>query len=238
MPHVVEAPPSTPIKPVTEALHGVEIVDPYRWLEDQNSPETRGWIEEQTTYTRAYFDSVPGRERIRKRVEELLAIEVVSKPWKVGDCCFFLKRGSHQEQSAIMMREWKSAKDIPLIDPAERGEGEGTAVDILAVSDDASVLAYSVRREGCDAYSVEFFDVKGKKILPDRLREGFCGGLSFSGDRKSFYYVHLPLEAPQLYCRAVCWHQLGTRTEEDTTIFAAGEEPALQLYMLASPKSR
>src|SRR5258708_8474652 len=65
-------PPFTPPEPVTEILHGVPITDPYRWLEDQNSPRTRKWLEEQTAYTRAYLDAIPGRKRIRKRVEELL----------------------------------------------------------------------------------------------------------------------------------------------------------------------
>src|SRR5437870_10310365 len=83
---VVDPPPATPIEPVTEVLHGVEITDPYRWLEDQNSPRTRKWIEEQSAYTRAYFDAIPGRDRIRKRVEELLAgKDVVSEPWQIGE---------------------------------------------------------------------------------------------------------------------------------------------------------
>src|SRR3982074_545055 len=72
MPLVLEQPPFTPVEPITEVLHGVEITDPYRWLEDQNSPRTRKWIDEQTAYTRAYLDGIPGRDRIRKRVEELL----------------------------------------------------------------------------------------------------------------------------------------------------------------------
>ena len=72
MPPAVVAPPPTQVEPVTETLHGVEVTDPYRWLEDQNSPRTREWIEEQTAYTRAYLDAIPGREQIRERVGELL----------------------------------------------------------------------------------------------------------------------------------------------------------------------
>lgn len=63
----VVAPPPTQVEPITETLHGVEITDPYRWLEDQNSPRTRAWLEEQTAYTHAYFDTIPGREQIGER---------------------------------------------------------------------------------------------------------------------------------------------------------------------------
>ena len=75
MPPAVAAPPPTQVEPVTEILHGVEVTDPYRWLEDQNSPRTRAWLEEQTAYTRAYFDAIPGREQIRERVRELHGIQ-------------------------------------------------------------------------------------------------------------------------------------------------------------------
>ena len=93
MPPAVAAPPPTQVEPITETLHGVEVTDPYRWLEDQNSPRTRAWLEEQTAYTRAYLDAIPGREQIRERVRELMAFkEVISEPWNVGDRYFFLKR--------------------------------------------------------------------------------------------------------------------------------------------------
>jgi len=62
MPLTLNPPPSTPIEPVTDVLHGVPITDPYRWLEDQNSPRTRQWLKDQATYTRAYLDAIPGRE--------------------------------------------------------------------------------------------------------------------------------------------------------------------------------
>src|SRR5712692_7407706 len=101
MPLTLNPPPSTPVDPVTEVLHGVSVTDPYRWLEDQNSPRTREWLEEQTAYTRAHLDAIPGREKIRKRVEELLAVEVVSEPWKVGNRYFYSKRSSYQEQPVI-----------------------------------------------------------------------------------------------------------------------------------------
>src|SRR5229473_887285 len=102
---ILDLPPPTPSEPVTDILHGVAITDPYRWLEDQNSPRTRKWLEEQAVYTRAYLDAIPGRERIRKRVSEFLSIPPVAEPWNVGNRFFYLKRHEDKEQPAIVMRD-------------------------------------------------------------------------------------------------------------------------------------
>jgi prolyl oligopeptidase len=75
MPGLVAVAPASAAEPVTEILHGVSVSDPYRWLEEQDSPRTRQWIEEQTRYARGYLDNLPGRQKIRARVREFLAVE-------------------------------------------------------------------------------------------------------------------------------------------------------------------
>ena len=92
MPGLASAPPSTTIEPVTEVLHGVSVTDPYRWLEDQDSPRTRQWIEEQTQYAREYLDHLPGRQKIRERIREFLAVETYDSLQKAGNRYFFRKR--------------------------------------------------------------------------------------------------------------------------------------------------
>src|SRR5271155_4571793 len=137
MPPAVAAPPPTPVEPVTETLHGVEVTDPYRWLEDQNSPRTRAWLEEQTAYTRAYLEAIPGRELVGGRVKELLALKgVISDPWNVGDRYFLLKQQSDGEQPVIVARDGLFGPETVLVDPAVRGTGSSTAVAIAAISED------------------------------------------------------------------------------------------------------
>src|SRR5882724_11532475 len=131
---VLEPPPLTPIEPVTEVMHGVGVVDPYRWLEDQDSPRTRKWIQEQTAYTRAYLDAIPGRDRMRMRVEELLAIDVTSDPWNVGNRHFFLERLRNSEQHSIVMREGLFGEERVLVDPVLRATGPSTAASIVTIS--------------------------------------------------------------------------------------------------------
>src|SRR6202040_3196820 len=111
-------PPHSTIEPVTDVFHGVPVTDPYRWLEDQDSPRTRAWIEEQTRYARFYLDNIPGRERIRERIREFLAIETYDSLQKVGSHYVFRKRLPHQEQPCIYMREGADGKDRLLIDPS------------------------------------------------------------------------------------------------------------------------
>ncbi len=231
-------PPLSPAEPVTETLHGVPVADPYRWLEDQNSARTRKWLEQQTAYARAYLDAVPGRERIRKRVEELLAVETLSEPWKVGSRYFYLKRTANQQQPVIMMRDWKNGKETAVVDPADRDPTGTTAVGILGISRDATLLAFSVRKGGEDSCRVEFLDVETRQTLEDRLPRGFFGGMVFSGDHKGFYYSHEPVGAPRPFLHAVCWHRFGTTHGQDLMVFSGGEDTKLRLILLGSLSGR
>ena len=238
MPPAVVAPPPTPVEPVTETLHGVEITDPYRWLEDQNSPRTRAWLEEQTAYTRAYFDAIPGRERIKERVRELMAFkEVISEPWDIGDRYFFLQRQQDREQPVIVMRKGLFGEETVLVDPILRGAGNSTAVSIVAISHDARFLAYFVRQGGTDHSAIEILDIERNTVLPDRLPEGHCTGFAFASDGTGFYYSHRDLCDPRPNYKAAFWHGFGSERSQDVEVFFAGEEPNLFLGILDSPEA-
>jgi prolyl oligopeptidase len=239
MAQAVQAPPPTPVEPVTEILHGIEITDPYRWLEDQNSPRTRKWLEEQAAYTRAYFDAIPDRERIGSRVSELLALkEIISQPWNVGDHYFFLKRQEGREQPVIVVRDGQFGSETVLVDPAQRGSGNSTAVSIVAISHDGHFLAYSVRQSGTDHSSLEILDLERAIVLPDRLPVGFCTGFVFAPDGTGFCYSHRDVHDPHPNYRAAFWHRFGTERSQDREAFFAGEEPNLFLGILDSPEAK
>ncbi|HYM75639.1 MAG TPA: prolyl oligopeptidase family serine peptidase [Candidatus Dormibacteraeota bacterium] len=239
MPPAVVAPPPTPVEPVTESLHGVEITDPYRWLEDQNSPQTRAWLEEQTAYTRTYLGAIPGREQIRERVRELMAFkEVISEPWNVGDRYFFLKRHEDKEQPVIVMRDGLFGEETVLVDPASRATGTSTAISIVAISQDARFLAYSVRQGGTDHSALEILDIERNTVLPDRLPEGFCTAFVFVPDGTGFYYSHRAVRDPRPNYKAAFWHGFGSDRSQDVEVFFAGEEPNLFLGILDSPEAK
>ena len=234
---VVDPAPATPVEPVTEVLHGVEITDPYRWLEDQNSPRTRKWIEEQTAYTRAYFTAIPQRQ-ILNRVQELLAVEVVSEPRRVGDRYFFLKREQLQEQPAIVMRDGVSGRDVLLVDPEMCGNDKRASVGIFNISSDGKLLAYTIRQNAQDAYEVGFLDVERRRELPDRLGLGFCDGLAFGPRNTGFYYSHMGLDSSSSEPRCVYWHSFGQDRAQDTEVFCAGTGSELRLHCVESKDCR
>jgi len=239
MPPAVVAPPPTVVEPITEVLHGVEVTDPYRWLEDQTSPRTRKWLEEQTAYTRAYFDAIPGREQIKERVKELLSLKgVISEPWNVGGRYFFLKRQGGEEQPVIVTRDGLFGPETVLVDPALRATGHSTTVAIVAISEDGRFLAYSVRQGGTDHSSIEILDLEEGTVLPDRLPNGFCSGIAFESDGSGFYYSHRELSDPNPHYRAAFWHRFGTQRSQDQEIFFAGDEPNLFLGILHSHETK
>jgi prolyl oligopeptidase len=215
------------------------MVDPYRWLEDQNSPATRKWIEEQTAYARAYLDAIPDREHIRGRVEQLLALkEAISEAWNVADRYFFLKRQRNGEQPVIVMRNGLFGDETILVDPASRGTGPSTAVGIIAISPDGRFLAYAVRRGGTDHSAVEILDIEREQVLPDRLPEGFCTGFAFAPDGSGFYYSHRMLNDLRPNYQAAFWHRFGAEPSQDCEIFFAGEKSNLFLSILHSPEAK
>jgi prolyl oligopeptidase len=219
-------PPSTAIEPVTEMLHGVPVTDPYRWLEDQQSQRTREWIYEQQDYAHSYLDSIPGRSRIRDRLRELLDVETYDSIQKVRSRYFFRKRGQGQEQPCIYMREGPDGRDQLLIDPAERGTGQNTAVRPRRVSPDGRLLLYEVKEGGERTGTFELLEINKRKTLPDVLPRGYLRGFAFAPDSQSFYYIH---SATAQKCRAVYHHMLGTPFNEDRQVFCAGDGDNLRI---------
>ncbi len=227
------APPVSTIEPVTEILHGVSVTDPYRWLEDQNSPNTREWIKQQTGYARAYLDRIPGRDRIRERIREFLEIETFDSFLKAGNRYFFRKRPPDQEQPCIYTREGAGRKDQLLVNPVERGTGKYTAVKPLQSSHDGKLLLYEIKEGGERTGTFALVDVETGKTLPDVLPRGYLRGFAFAQDGKSFYYVHEPLETQRPFYRAAYRHVLGSDFKDDQEIFFAGDSEKCRLCLIA-----
>jgi prolyl oligopeptidase len=235
MPPAVVAPPPTPVEPVTEILHGVEVTDPYRWLEDQNSPRTRAWLEDQAAYTRAYLDAIPSREQIKDRAKELMTFkEVISEPWNVGDRYFFLKRIGKGEQPAIVMRNGQFGEETVLLDPESYGRERDVAFSIAAISQDARFLAYLIRSGGTDHSALQILDIERNTVLPDRLPEGFCTGFAFARDGSGYYFSHRALGESRPHYQAVLYHSFGSADVEDSQVFFAGEKPDLFIGIVPS----
>lgn len=232
MPNLAMAPPYSPVEPVTEIMHGVTITDPYRWLEDQDSPRTREWLQLQQEYARSYLDSIPGRARIRERIRELLDVETYDSIQKAGQRYFFRKRRPGQEQPCICFREGPEGEDQFLIDPSKRATGPYTAVRPVRVSPDGNLLLYEVKEGGERTGRFELFDIEARKMLPDFLQRGYLRGFCFTPDSKGFYYVHEAMNSKRPHYQAAYHHNFGSKCEDDREIFFAGDGQELRLMIV------
>jgi len=210
-------PPATQREDVTENLHGVTVTDPYRWLEDQNSPATRAWIEAQNAYTHSLLDRWPGRAAIEKRLTQLERVEVIESPVERAGRFFFRRRSPEQEQAVIYLRQGEAGSEQVLIDPNPMSADHSTNADIVDVSKDGKILAYGIRLGGKDETEIHFYDVDARHDLPDKLPAATYFDASFLPDRSGLYYSTMTDGGPR-----VRFHRMGTQISTDQDVFGKG----------------
>jgi len=229
MSRMTSAPPLSRVEPVTETLHGVSMSDPYRWLEDPDSPNTREWIREQRHYARAYLNNIAGREVIRERVRQFLAVDTFDSLEKHGSRYFFRKRRAGQEQFGIYVREGLNGTDDLLVDPLARGTGIHTSVRPLRVSPSGRLLLYEIKQGGERMGIFEILDIESRQVLPDILPRGYLRGFAFAPDDKSFCYVHEAAERKGPTVCAAYQHVLGSKVGGDRLVFLSGQGARMSL---------
>ena len=214
---VLSGAPATRRGDAQETLHGVTVSDPYRWLEDQESAETRAWIMQQNEYTHKRLDSWPGRGRLEERLAELKKVELIRSPIERSGRVFYRKRAAGQEQYVIYTRQGETGNEEVLIDPNPMSADHSTNVDIMDASKDGKLLAYLVRVGGKDETEVRVLDVAARRDLTDVLPARVYFDLSFLPDGSGFYYATMLDDGPR-----VRFHKLGTKVETDADVFGKG----------------
>jgi prolyl oligopeptidase len=207
-------PPKTKVVPVTETMHGVSITDPYRWLEDQGSPQTRAWIDAEMKYTQSTLAALPQRERIRKRLAEFMKIDVMGSPSVRNGRYFFSRRRADQDQAVIYMRQGLNGNDVMLVDPNTMSKDHTISAGIAAVSRDGRTLGYRLRQGGEDEETVTWMDVESRKLLPDAMPRARYSGISMKRDGSGFYYGTHSDKGPRVY-----YHAMGSPVADDKLLF-------------------
>jgi len=228
-----KAPPKTRVDNVSETLHGTTIADPYRWLEDKDSPETRAWLKAQNEYTDSLLGAVPGKDRIHQRLTELLKVETIGVPTERGGRYFFTKRDVTQNQPVIYVRNGLNGKDEVLIDPNSMSEDQTTSVNVQDISQDGKLLVYGVRQGGKDELSLFLFDVDTRKQLADKLPEARYFGISMKPDKSGFYYTRFGKEGSRVH-----YHAMGADPAKDEKIFGEGYGPGQIISAVLSEDGR
>lgn len=211
--------PKSKVVDVVDQLHGEKIADPYRWLEDGQSPETRAWIDAQNQRTTELLGKFPGRRALAKRAEELLKVDTVGIPTQRGERYFFSKRGAHQDLPVICLRIGLEGRDEVLLDPHHASAQHTTTYSLLDVSHDGNLLVYGVRQGGEDEVSVRFFDVDARKDLTFELPRARYFGVSLTPDKQTLFYTVHAKEGSRVFRRPF------TADGKAELIFGEGYEP-------------
>lgn len=216
---------------VEEVLHGVKIEDPYRWLEDGESLQTREWIEAQVNYANGYLDQLPTRDAIRARMTEILASGSISTPREAGGRYFYSRRDGNQDQPVVYVREGQDGEDRVLLDPNGMSEDGTTTVDWYVPSKDGKLLAYGKSAEGTETSTMFILDTDSGEHLDDQFPKVRFANPQWLEDGSGFYYSR-PMDVDsigpgeELYDRRVYLHRLGRHYDEDPVVFGDGLERA------------
>ena len=213
-------PPKTRKENIKDVLHGVEVVDPYRWLEDQTSPDTRAWLEEQHNYARAILDPLPARAALKKRIGELLKTNSLSTPSIRNERYFYSRRKADQDMPVFYVREGKDGPERVLLDCNTLTPDKSMSANTLDISDDGSTWVFGMRHGGEDEVTVLMMDVDTKRLLPDKLPRARYSGVALSHDKDGLYYSRMNKDGPRVY-----YLPLGQPGAAEEEIFGKGYGP-------------
>ncbi|PAL21835.1 S9 family peptidase [Sphingopyxis sp. GW247-27LB] len=227
--------PDTVRGDTVDTQFGVDVADPYRWLEDdvRVNPKVAAWVAAENEVTDAYLDTLPGRDVFAKRMTELYNYERFGLPEKAGSRYFYTRNDGLQPQSVLYVREGLAGEGRVLIDPNAWAKDGATALAEWTPSKDGTHLLYSVQDGGTDWRIVRVMDVASGKDLPDEVRWVKFSALDWAKDGSGFYYSRFPApEAGEAFQslnenHAVYFHRLGTPQSEDVLIHASPDKPAL-----------
>ncbi|HEV2280230.1 MAG TPA: prolyl oligopeptidase family serine peptidase [Acidobacteriaceae bacterium] len=216
-------PPVAAVHAVTDAYNGTKVDDPYRWLEDAHSPDTRAWIDEENAYTQQYLSQIHNRPEIVQQLTALERVDEYSMPQIRAGKYFFSKRLADENQASIYIRDGFTGQDQRLIDATKLSADQNTNVSINDISQDGNLLVYGVRQGGADEQSVHLFDVRKRQDLSDVLPSARYSGITMNNDDTGLYYARFTHQGTDVW-----FHKLGTPASDDQKIFG-GEYRGQQL---------
>ena len=231
-PSVLEYPESRTVEHM-DNYHGVEVADPYRWLEDdvRESDDVRDWVESQNAVTFAYLETIAERDAIAERLRELWDYERFGRPFKEGGRYYYEYNDGLQNQDVVLTQESLDAEPTLLLDPNTWSEDGTVALASYFPSPDGRHVAYLVQDGGSDWRTARIIDVATGEVLDAELEWLKFTGLSWTADGSGFYYSRYPetsedekFQALNMN-QAVYFHRLGTEQSEDQLVYARPDNP-------------
>ncbi|HCG8609034.1 prolyl oligopeptidase family serine peptidase [Vibrio parahaemolyticus] len=212
---------------VVDDYFGTKVSDPYRWLEDDLSPETAEWVKAQNAVTFDYLSKIPYREQIEERITKLMDYEKQSQPFKEGKFTYFYKNDGLQNQD-VLYRQLGDGEAEIFLDPNTFSEDGTTSLAGVSFSRDGSLVAYSISEGGSDWRKVIVLDTETKKPVGETLVDIKFSGISWLGNQGFYYSSYDKPQGSELSAKTdqhkLYFHKLGTKQNEDQLIFGGFEE--------------
>ncbi len=204
--------------------HGTKVADPYRWLEDLDSEETRNWVEAENKLSFGFLASIPARNTIKERLTKLWNYEKYGIPFKEGDRYFYTRNSGLQNQAVLYTVTGLDAEPQAVLDPNTLSADGTVALSGTQVSPDGKLLAYSLSASGSDWQEWKVRDVATGKDLSDDLKWVKFSGASWTRDGKGFFYSRYDEPKGDMlkgtnYFQKVYYHQLGTDQNQDVLVY-------------------
>jgi prolyl oligopeptidase len=221
-------PPTRKVEQVDDYF-GTKVYDPYRWLEDETSPETKAWVDSQNSVTFGYLDKIPYREKLKARLTQLYNYPRISAPFHKGNNYFFTRNNGLQNQSVYYIQNGPNGRPRIFLDPNTFSKDGTTVLSAFSLSTDGKYLAYGVSQGGSDWVTISLMEVGTRKKLADELKWLKASGVAWQGD--GFYYSRYPEPAKgkELSSRneyqAVYFHKVGTPQSSDVLVYEDKEHP-------------
>lgn len=233
------------MRDVVEVLHGTDVHDPYRWLEDGESDETAAWVAAQNARTRAVLDALPSRPALHARLLALLHVGVSGAPAVVGDRLFTLERAGDQDQAVLVVRSAVDA-DVPprtVVDPHGMAADHAASIDWFSPSPDGRLVAYGVSEAGSEHGMLRIVEVDSGDHLPDAIPHIRHASVSWLPDGSAFAYDRLPDPATvapgdEGYWERVWWHRVGDDPVHDEQLLGDGLDKTALPATTISPDGR
>ncbi|MDA3781345.1 MAG: prolyl oligopeptidase family serine peptidase [Bacteroidales bacterium] len=207
----------------TDVYFGTEVKDPYRWLENDTSQQTKDWVRAENKVTFNYLAKIPFRDDIKNRLNELWDYTKVSTPFKSGGYYFFFKNEGLQNQSIMYIQEDLDSTPRVILDPNKFSDDGTVSLAGHSISKDGKYLAYSLASGGSDWREIFVKEIESGKLLKDNIKRVKFSNIAWYKD--GFYYSRYdaPSEGLELSKKnkfhKVCYHKLGDPVENDSIVF-------------------
>ena len=219
--------PNTLKTPVVDTYFGEELIDNYRWLEDDNSEDTKNWVTRQNELTFSILDKVPFRNELKYRLEQVWNYEKITAPFEEGDYTYFYKNNGLQNQYVVYRKSRETQEEI-FLDPNTFSEDGTTSLSSLSFSKSGNLVAYSISEGGSDWRKIIVLDAIKNKILEDTLVDVKFSGIQWKKEEGFFYSSYDKPKGSELSemtnQHKLYFHKLGTSQAEDDLIFGGTEE--------------